>query len=205
MVKKEYAWASGAKLEDHSRRKHKVIREYFARYLAVRCQMPVQSRFRLAVVDGFSGAGIYDDGSPGSPIIFIQELRTAVEAFNLRRRSEGMSPLDIECLLLLNDYDSGAVSLLKENVASLEAEVKENVRQLHLRIEYFNEEFELAYPDIKDRLVRGRYSNVLFNLDQCGYSPCGVWNSRRHDAIIWVCRSILYVFYLVIVGLSSER
>ncbi|WP_024516648.1 three-Cys-motif partner protein TcmP [Bradyrhizobium sp. Tv2a-2] len=170
MVKKDYAWTSGAKLDEHSRRKHKVVREYFTRYLAVRCQMPVQSRFRLAVVDGFAGAGVYDDGSPGSPIIFIQELRTAVEVFNLRRRSEGMAPLNIECLLLLNDYDPDAVSLLKENVSSLEADIKENVRQLHLRIEYFNERFELAYAEIKDRLIRGRYSNVLFNLDQCGYS-----------------------------------
>jgi three-Cys-motif partner protein len=173
MVKKEYAWATGAKLDDHSRRKHKVVREYFGRYLAVRCQTPMQSRFRLAIVDGFSGAGVYDDGSPGSPIVFLEELRLAVESFNLRRRSEGMPPLDIECLLILNDYNPEAIDILKGNISPLEADIKENVRRLYLRVEYFSEEFEQAYPKIKNRLVQGRYSNVLFNLDQCGYSHVG--------------------------------
>jgi three-Cys-motif partner protein len=81
-----------------------------------------------------------------------------------------MSPLDIECLLLVNDYEPDAIDLLKANISPIEAEIKQNVQQLHLRVEYFNEAFEQAYPAIRDRLVRGRYSNVLFNLDQCGYS-----------------------------------
>lgn len=50
MSKKPYPWLTGAVLEEHSRRKHKVISEYLARYLAVRCQLPQQSRFRLAIV-----------------------------------------------------------------------------------------------------------------------------------------------------------
>ena len=80
MVKKRYSWETGATLEEHSRRKHKIVREYFARYLTVRCQLPMQSRFRLAIVDGFAGGGRYKCGSPGSPIIFIEELRFAAEA-----------------------------------------------------------------------------------------------------------------------------
>ncbi len=170
MVEKAYSWATGAVLEEHSRRKLKVVREYFARYLAVRCQLPQQSRFRLAIVDGFSGAGVYNCGTPGSPIIFIQELHTAAEAFNLRRASEGMMPLDIECLLVLNDYDRDAVNILKGHVTPLEADIKQNMPKLHLRVEYFNKGFEEAYPAIKLLLERGRYQNVLFNLDQCGHS-----------------------------------
>lgn len=170
MAKKEYDWTAGAKLEEHTRRKHKVVREYFRRYLEVRCQMPVQSKFRLAVVDGFSGAGIYSDGSPGSPVIFMQELRTAIDTFNVRRRAEGMSPLDIECLLLLNDYSPDAVGLLKQQISPLAVEVEQNEQRLFLRVEYFNEKFEQAYPKIRERLLAGRYSNVMFNLDQCGYS-----------------------------------
>lgn len=170
MVTKAYSWATGAVLEEHSRRKLKVVREYFARYLTVRCQLPQQSRFRLAIVDGFSGAGLYKCGTPGSPIIFIQELRAAAEAFNLKRVSDGMAPLDIECLLILNDYDRDAINILKEHVAPLEADVKQNVPKLHLRVEYFNKEFEETYAEIKLLLERGRYQNVLFNLDQCGHS-----------------------------------
>jgi three-Cys-motif partner protein len=87
--------------------------------LAVRCQLPQQSRFRLAIVDGFAGGGRYKCGSPGSPLIFLEELRIATETFNLRRQAEGMSPIDIECLLVLNDSDSKTIALLKENAAPL--------------------------------------------------------------------------------------
>jgi three-Cys-motif partner protein len=170
MVEKAYSWISGAALEEHSKRKLKVVREYFARYLAVRCQLPQQSRFRLAIVDGFSGGGVYSCGTAGSPLIFIQELSTATEGFNLRRVSEGMTPLNIECLLILNDYDPDVVNILKDHVAPLEADIKQNMPKLHLRVEYFNKGFEQAYPDIKLLLERGRYQNVLFNLDQCGHS-----------------------------------
>ena len=74
MVAKPYLWEAGAELEEHSKRKHKIVREYFARYLAVRCQLPQQARFRLAVVEGFAGGGRYACGAVGSPIIFIEEL-----------------------------------------------------------------------------------------------------------------------------------
>jgi three-Cys-motif partner protein len=60
MVKKSYDWVKGETLDDHSLRKHNIIREYFADYLHVRCQLPQQTRFRLAVVDGFAGGGRYN-------------------------------------------------------------------------------------------------------------------------------------------------
>jgi three-Cys-motif partner protein len=170
MVKKPISWKTGAKLEEHSKRKHKVVREYLARYLTVRCQLPQQSRFRIAIVDGFAGGGRYKCGSPGSPIIFLEELRIAAETFNLKRQDEGMSPLDIECLLILNDYDGDTIELLKTNTAPVIAHIKQDISKLHLRVEYFNEKFEVAYPSIKQLLERGRYQNVLFNLDQCGTS-----------------------------------
>ncbi|OYX35441.1 MAG: hypothetical protein B7Y99_03590 [Caulobacterales bacterium 32-69-10] len=49
MVEKAYAWAIGAVLDEHSHHKHKILREYFFQYLAVRCVNPHQSKFRLAV------------------------------------------------------------------------------------------------------------------------------------------------------------
>ena len=79
MTEKPYAWRDGAKLLEHSRRKHKIVREYFADYLRTRCRLPQQPKFRLAVIDGFAGGGRYDCGSPGSPLIFIEELDSAAE------------------------------------------------------------------------------------------------------------------------------
>jgi three-Cys-motif partner protein len=174
MSLKPISWTTGATLEEHSRRKHKVVGEYVARYLEVRCQLPQQSRFRLAIVDGFAGGGRYKCGSPGSPLIFLEELRIATETFNVRRQAEGMSSIDIECLLILNDYDPKTIALLKQSAAPLIAHISQNVPRLHLRVEYREKKFEVAYLEIKQLIEKGNYQNVLFNLDQCGTSKVDI-------------------------------
>jgi len=168
MVAKPFLWEEGVPLEEHTSRKHKILREYFGRYLTVRCQYPQQSRFRLAVVDGFSGGGRYACGTAGSPLIFIEELRLATETFNIKRQAEGMSPLDIECLLVFNDASRKAIEILKDHVEPLIASTKSETPKLHLHVEYRSKAFEEIYPEIKQLLERGRYQNVLFNLDQGG-------------------------------------
>ncbi len=170
MVEKPYEWSNGATLEEHSRRKHKILREYVFDYLTVRCKLPQQERFRLAIVDGFAGGGHYQCGSPGSPIIFIEELRRAVDAVNAQRVVQGLGTVEVECLLIFNDANRDAIELLKTHVAPVQADVIQSCPKLHLRVEYLNEFFEVAYPVIKRFLEQGRYRSVIFNLDQCGHS-----------------------------------
>ena len=170
MAKKQYDWEAGATLEEHSRRKHKILREYFFDYLTVRCQRPHQSRFRLAIIDGFAGGGRYRCGTAGSPLIFLEELKKATEFVNGRRAAQGFGPVEIECLLVLNDVDRAVIELLKSNVAPLQNAITHTAPTLHLRVEYLAQPFEHAYPDGETHcLTAGRYRNVLFNLDQCGH------------------------------------
>ncbi|EMB4095084.1 three-Cys-motif partner protein TcmP, partial [Pseudomonas aeruginosa] len=96
MVRKKFDWENGAKLEDHSRRKHKILREYFYQYIITRCQLPKQERFRLAIIDGFSGAGRYICGTAGSPIIFMEELNKATKYINIQRAEQGLPLIEIE-------------------------------------------------------------------------------------------------------------
>ena len=170
MAKKQHNWIQGARLEEHSRRKHKILREYIFNYLTVRCSLPQQQRFRLAIVDGFAGAGRYECGESGSPLIFMQELKRAVNAVNTRRRVQGLGMVEVECLLIFNDQDYNAIELLKKNVAPEQVSITQTCSKLHIRVEYLNEVFEGAYPKIKALLKQGRYKNVLFNLDQYGDS-----------------------------------
>jgi three-Cys-motif partner protein len=186
MSLKPIPWTTGATLEEHSKRKHKVVGEYVAQYLAVRCQLPQQARFRLAIVDGFAGGGRYKCGSPGSPLIFLEKLQAATEAFNVRRSAEGMSPIDIECLLILNDYDPETIKLLKQNIAPLIAHISENVPRLHVRDVYFNKKFEVAYPDIKRLIESGKYQNVLFNLDR---------HDWRYHRLLHISRDLLHLWH----------
>ena len=144
----------------------------FARYLEVRCQLPQQARFRLAVVEGFAGGGRYNCGTAGSPLIFIEQLRRAAEAFNLKRSSEGMAALDIECLLILNDEEREAVEFLKTHAEPLLAAIKAEVPKLHLQGVYLSKPFEEALSRNQGDAGTWPVSHVVFNLDQCGVQRC---------------------------------
>lgn len=174
MVRKIYPWGDGAKLDEHTKRKHKILGEYFRQYLITRCKLPQQERFRLAVVDGFSGAGKYKCGSYGSPLIFLDILKSTSEEINIRRAANSMRPIEIECSLFFNDTDKKAIGFLKNNAAGLIADIQDNCPSVHLRVEYLNTTFDKAYPKIKALLHTAKYQNVLFNLDQCGYSKVDV-------------------------------
>ena len=170
MVEKAYRWAQGAVLDEHTRRKHKFSASISRAISPSAAFFPAQSKFRLAIVEGFAGGGRYKCGTSGSPLIFIEELRLAVETFKLKRSAEGMAALDIECFLFLNDLDPATVKLLRSHIDPLLAAIKSDVPRLHIQVSYFSKPFEEAYPEIKELLARGRYQNVLFNLDQCGNS-----------------------------------
>ncbi len=170
MVSKTYDTVNGETLDDHSKQKHKVLREYFFEYLRIKCQSIHQEKFRLAVIDGFSWLGRYKCGAAGSPIIFLEELKNAINQLNIKRKIDNSKPLDIECLLILNDVNKDVIESLKTNVEPLRAEIKETAQQLNIEVKYFNGNFEEVLPEIEDLLYKGRWRNTLWNLDQYGHS-----------------------------------
>ncbi len=174
MAIKPYDWSSGATLEAHTARKHKVVGEYVFQYILTRCKLPMQKRFRLAIVDAFAGAGRYKCGSPGSPIIILQQLDNALRTVNLGRLNQGLDPVEIECLCILNDADKNAIEILKSHCAPVLIEIRDQNKWLHLQVDYLNQRFEEAYPAMKTVIASGHYRNVIFNLDQCGDSQVDV-------------------------------
>lgn len=170
MVSKRYDWANGVDLQPHTAKKLQVLREYFQRYLKVRCRTPQQTRFRIAIIDGFAGGGRYSGGEPGSPVVFVEVLKDISKEINTIRANEGMAVLSFECLLVVNDSVPENISILRENLSSVHAAAKEEASELSLDIEYMNNRFEQAYPKIQELLQSRGYKNILFNLDQCGHS-----------------------------------
>lgn len=161
-------------LEDHTRRKHKILSEYLFQYIAVRCRIPQQEKFRLAIVDGFAGGGRYKCGTGGSPIIFIGELGRALEAVNAQRTLQGLGTVEIECLLILNELEAEAFQLLRKSCEPLLAEVKQSYPMLQLTVRYLQDEFERSYSTIQSLISSGRYRSVIYNLDQCGHSQVNI-------------------------------
>lgn len=170
MVKKPYDWKGGAELGEHSKRKHKILREYFFKYLMVKCSHPQQSYFHIAIVDGFSGGGRYKCGSPGSPLIFIEELKHAYEAINLFRSEHRLKAIDFDCFMICNDTELDAINCLKENITPYVAEIKETCPGLKIKVEFSIGRFEENYFSIKEKINNIGVRNVIFNLDQCGYT-----------------------------------
>ena len=179
MARKLYDWSSGVHILDHSRRKHKILREYILDYLTVRCKLPQQERFRLAIVDGFAGGGRYEGGTAGSPLIIIEQLKRAIKAVNVLRVGRGIGAMEVECLLVFNDANQDAIKQLEEYATPLLSEISQTCPQLHIHTKYLNDRFESAYPKIERILKHRRYRSVLFNLDQCGDSHVDRHTIRR--------------------------
>lgn len=170
MVQVPYKWVEGAILGEHSKKKHEILRRYLAEYLQIRCTLPQQSRFRFAIIDGFSGGGAYEGGILGSPLIFLELLISQTSEINIRRKIDGMAEIKFECLLILNDSDVDAITTLKENIGNLKS-LADARSDLLVELIFMNETFEDAYPLIKTHLAdRKILRNVFFNLDQCGSS-----------------------------------
>lgn len=169
MVKREIDWKDNAELPDHSRRKHKILADYVFEYVRVRAT-PLRRGLKLAIVDGFSGAGRYKCGSPGSPLIFIEQLRLAIDTINIERGQQNLPAFTIDCLLLLNDRKRAVVEQLKTFVEPIRAEIRETGPHLTLNVQYFSRDFKQLYPEVRQILQARGVTNVLFNLDQYGHS-----------------------------------
>lgn len=128
----------------------------------------MQGKFRLAVVDGFSGAGRYSQGQAGSPLVILETFQRTMLEIAAKRAVEGFREIELEFYLVLNDADRRATAQLRENLEPVRAAFHDALPTAKLHVEFESVRFGNFYPDVKARLQRGRFNNVLFNLDQCG-------------------------------------
>jgi three-Cys-motif partner protein len=55
---------------EHTQAKHDILGHYLDAWFPILSSTPG----RILVLDGFAGRGVYNDGSPGSPIIALDRL-----------------------------------------------------------------------------------------------------------------------------------
>ena len=170
MIANHYDWDKGAVLAEHSKCKHRILESYFREYLIKRCENPNSQVFKLAIVDGFSGGGIYEGNHLGSPVIFARTLLDTVKHINHTRADIGMRKVTIHCFLLVNDKDAELMDKLKEQLASYIAASKEENSGVKLNVEYSTGKFEDRVEHFVSRVNECGYGNVIYNLDQYGYS-----------------------------------
>lgn len=168
MATNEYAWGdlnSPPQLRDHSLAKHSILKEYLIRYVKALTSTPGQTLFKLDIVDGFSGGGLYKapDGeiTTGSPVISIEAINEAVAEVNTLRKNK-ITPTGERIFI---DKDKCAVEMLRAVLRHRNHDLNNPSQPIH----FLTGEFKSYLPRILESLKTSK-NKVIFILDQYGYS-----------------------------------
>ena len=82
----KFDWSGGPpELDIHGKAKHEILREYIISYLKVVCQQQRMPEFKIALVDGFAGGGVYKGEREGSPLVLLRAVDEAKFLINNSR------------------------------------------------------------------------------------------------------------------------
>ena len=86
-----YNWKNGpAEIQQHSVAKLNVLEAYLIQYLKTLASLPQQDIFKLTLVDGFAGGGLYYHKDTqaevhGSPLVCLKAVQTSEYLLNQGR------------------------------------------------------------------------------------------------------------------------
>lgn len=170
MAKVPYKWAIGERppfLQQHSVAKHEILRAYLVAYIQTLISSPRQEEFRLTLVDGFAGGGIYchkktRDEVMGSPFVMLDAVKEAEYLVNKDRHKKVLLHLDYFFI----EQDKGAVDMLRYQL-----EERGYGSKLDKSIFVFHSLFQDKAIEITEFIrKKGRATRSIFLLDQYGYS-----------------------------------
>lgn len=168
MATNEYDWgdlSAPPQLMDHSLAKHSILKEYLIRYVKALTSTPGQTLFKLDIVDGFSGGGLYQcqngDLSAGSPVISIEAVNEAIAEINTLRNNKIIATGD----RIFIDKDKSAIDMLKAVLLHRNHDLNNPHQQIH----FLTGEFKSYLPQILESLKMSK-NKVIFILDQYGFS-----------------------------------
>ena len=163
------------KIKQHSIAKHKILRSYLVKYIETLLSSGQrQDTFKLTLVDGFSGGGIYAHETTGelhqgSPLIMLQAVKEAEATINCKRTY----PVKFLVHYFFIEEDTAAHECLL-------AQLKLNGygKQLGETIFVFKSAFVEQSAQIQEFILRKsqRAARAIFLLDQYGFSkvPTGL-------------------------------
>ncbi|PKN23391.1 MAG: hypothetical protein CVU68_01200 [Deltaproteobacteria bacterium HGW-Deltaproteobacteria-3] len=170
MAKVHYKWAIGERppvVQQHSVAKHEILRAYLVAYIQTLISSPRQEEFRLTLVDGFAGGGIYRHASTreevlGSPFVMLDAVKEAEFLVNKDRHKKVRLHLDYFFI----EHNKGAAEVLRH-------QLQERGYGLKLEVSIFV--FQSRFQDRAEEITafirkKGRAARSIFLLDQYGYS-----------------------------------
>ncbi len=153
-------------IKPHSKAKLDVLRRYLRTYFDRLNVNPQREQFKLDLVDGFAGGGLFRDqnGSDvsGTPLVMLEEARKADTRLNANRSK----PLQIDCKFYFTDKEKAHTDCLRRVLAERGHTVDGD--RIIVRNERFENEARHIIDSIKQRQPRAR--RAIFLLDQTGFS-----------------------------------
>lgn len=197
-----YHWGPGRPLPtlgQHSVAKHDIYDSYVDRYISTLTKSHVQSQFKVTIVDGFCGGGLYDlDGVAvsGSPLRLIDAIERARAKLTLRRKDFN---LDVDFVFI--DEKAAHIAFLRDEL------IKRGYGGLiGNKIRLVAWTFEEAIPDVITAIrKKGRAHRSLFFLDQYGWSDVKLATIRRIMAELVNPEVILTFMVDALINLLHEK
>lgn len=170
-----YHWKVGSSLPQlgtHSVAKHDIYDIYVGRYIRTLTKRHVQTNFKLTIVDGFCGGGLYAlNGAvvAGSPLRLIQAIEAA-RAEILKNRPNFI--LDVDFVFI--DENREHIAFLRNQLAA-----RGYGQEIGGKIRLIESTFENAAPSVIEEIrKKGRAHHSLFFLDQYGWSDVKLGSVR---------------------------
>lgn len=152
-------------IEEHSKAKLDVFRRYLRAYFNRLNINPSRDHFRLDLVDGFSGGGIFQDGNqtmPGTPLIMLEETHNARKRLNQGRTK----PLNFDCKYYFVDVNRDHTDHLRMVLAGYGYQPDGGDIAV----------YDSRFQDVADKIIESirrrqpRAGRAIFLLDQTGFS-----------------------------------
>lgn len=172
MAAAKYNWEVGRSppiLDEHSRAKHRLVRDYISRYIEILTSNPRRDSLSLTLVDGFAGGGEYlyrGELAPGSPLIMLEE----VEAARQKLASSRTKDFRLRAEFVFVEQKVRNCAYLRETIrrSPFGAALGRNV---HVKRNSFANELDGIIDGIR---AMGPSQRAIFLLDQYGYSQVGL-------------------------------
>ncbi len=152
-------------IEEHSKAKLTVLRSYLSAYFDRLGANPSRDEFKLDLVDGFAGGGIFQDGErteSGTPLIMLEETEAAKARLNQDRHK----PLRFDCNFHFVDIKDDHTAHLRRVLTDRGFRV--DGQDIAVHTSPFEEVADHIIRKIKRRQPRSGRS--IFLLDQTGFS-----------------------------------
>ena len=187
-------------IEPASKAKLSVFREYLRAYFDRLNANPSRDEFRLDLVDGFSGGGVFSDGNEvvvGTPLIMLEETESAKRRLNAGRNK----PLRFDCMYHFVDKERSHTDYLQKVLDERDHQVSGG------NIKIYNESFE----DVAGRIIKDvsrrqpRAGRAIFLLDQTGYAQVDFYLIARIFRELPASEVILTFAADTLINFLSER